>query len=199
MSLRAMLWALDLPLDDPLAKLVLLVLADQADTQGAGAFPAVGTIAERVPCGRSTTQRKLRELQAAGLIAAGDQQLVAHYPANRRPTVWQLHLQGPRVEAPTPSRGPAAVPPGAPPGAPPVGHNPSNTQELTHGRGVAARRELPDGAVGGCADHPDRRRPACAECQRVVPLHREQVRPADPEVVAAARAAVPPNRREATP
>lgn len=184
MSLRAMLWALEQPLDDPLAKLVLLVLADQADSHGAGAYPSVATVAETVPCDRATVQRKLRHLEAEGLLARGDQELVAHYAGNRRPVVYDLVL-GPHAAAP---RGRSGQPLGAAAGAAPVRHNPKETQNQPHG--VAARGERSDGQVAGCADHLDRRRPACEACQRVQPLARSQVRPASKEARAAARAAL---------
>lgn len=189
-----MLWALEQPLDDPLAKLVLLVLADQADGQGAGAYPAVSTVAAVVPCDRATVQRKLRQLEAADLLVRGDQELVSHHRADRRPTVWNLALTGPHAAAPHGPRGRSGAPHGAADGAAPLRPDPSTTQKIT--RGVAARRETPDGAVAGCATHADRRRPACAECQRVQPLHRTQVRPASPQARAAARAAL---HQKATP
>jgi hypothetical protein len=56
------------PVDDPQARLILLVLADHADANGDGAYPKRETIAEqsRVPVG--TVGRKLLDLRAAGHI-----------------------------------------------------------------------------------------------------------------------------------
>lgn len=188
-----MLWALEQDVE-PMAKLVLLVLADQADSKGRGAYPAVGTVATTVPCDRATVQRRLRDLEQAGLLRQGDQELVAHYRADRRPKVYDLVLDGAAQSGPVAGpRGRTDRGHGAADGAAPVRPNPRETQRQPHGA-AAARGETADGAVAGCADHLGRRRPACEACQRVQPLAREQVRPASKEARAAARAALTAER-----
>lgn len=183
-----MLWALHAPVPDPMAKLVLLALADQADGHGCGAYPSQGTIASTVPCDRATVQRKLALLVEHGLLARGDQQLVAHYRQDRRPVVYDLPITGPHAAAPSGLRGRTGTPDGAADGAAPVRHDPRETQGITPGQ--VARGETPDGAVAGCADHPGRRMPACAACQRVQPPTRDQVRPASQGAVQAAKDAL---------
>lgn len=91
-STLAILWAL-LPHDGPDAVLrTLTVLADYGDPEGRHAFPLVRTLAARRGCSERTVQRHLAELVELGLIVAGDQRHVAHYPVNKRPTVWDLVL-----------------------------------------------------------------------------------------------------------
>lgn len=87
---------------DPLARLVLLVLADHAHKDGSSAFPSVATIAGSVGLSDRTVQRKLAALLDAGLIRLGDQGLVSHLRADRRPTVYDLALAA-RRQAVTPS------------------------------------------------------------------------------------------------
>lgn len=88
-----MVWALKsapVPADDPLAHLVLIGLADHAHDDGREARPTVGKLAEYARCSSRTVHNKLRVLEAVGLIRRGDQALVAHLPANRRPVVYDL-------------------------------------------------------------------------------------------------------------
>lgn len=91
MSLEAMVYVLncqDAP--DPLAKWVLMGIANHADRYGRNAFPAQFTLAEYAGCSDRSVRRKLDELEGLGLIVRGDQGLVQHLPANRRPVVWDL-------------------------------------------------------------------------------------------------------------
>ncbi len=96
MTVLTMAWALKkapVP-DDPLAHLVLIGLADHANDDGTGAFPSVRTLAGYARCTPRTVQAKLRVLEAASLIRRGDQHLVERFPANRRPVVWDLVVDG---------------------------------------------------------------------------------------------------------
>ncbi len=96
MTVLTMAWALKkaaVP-DDPLAHLVLIGLADHADDDGTGAFPSVRTLASYARCTTRTVQAKLRVLEAVCLIRRGDQRLVERLPANRRPVVWDLVMDG---------------------------------------------------------------------------------------------------------
>lgn len=91
------MWALKkapIPESDPLAQLVLIGLADHAHGDGTSAWPSIATIAAYARCSRRTVQNKLRVLEEAGLIWRGDQQLVAHHRADRRPVVWNLAVNG---------------------------------------------------------------------------------------------------------
>lgn len=108
MSLRAMIWAIEqAPVDDPTSTLVLIALADSANDDGTGAWPAIATLAERARCSTRSVQRHLRALSEAGLIREGNQELVAGYRADRRPTVYDLNLARSRGDrlAPRAERG----------------------------------------------------------------------------------------------
>jgi hypothetical protein len=73
------------PVDDPQARLILLVLADHADDRGGGAWPKRETIAAqaRVPVG--TVGRKLLDLRAAGHIEE-----TGRTGYNNRTVVWRV-------------------------------------------------------------------------------------------------------------
>lgn len=88
-----MVWALKTaPVDDPLEHLILIGLADHAGPDGTGARPAASTLAEYARCSVRTVRYRLRGLEAAGLIVRGDQRIVEHLRADRRPVVWDLDL-----------------------------------------------------------------------------------------------------------
>ena len=90
-----MVWALnchDAP--DALAKLVLLGLANHADATGGNAWASAQTLADYADCSRRSVIRKLKELEAVGLIVRGDQRLVAHLRGDRRPIVWDIVTDG---------------------------------------------------------------------------------------------------------
>jgi hypothetical protein len=70
----------------PLAKAVLLALADRAADDGTGAWPSVRTIADEVELGKRTTDAVLAALKAEGLI---EEQAP---PGQHRPRTWRLHL-----------------------------------------------------------------------------------------------------------
>lgn len=102
MSHQATTWALygvarDVVSDS--ARMTLLALADHTDPDGRGAFPSVQRLAERLGRTRRTIERHIEELHAAGLIVPGDQELVAHVRADRRPNVWDLAMTVPEVSA----------------------------------------------------------------------------------------------------
>jgi DNA-binding Lrp family transcriptional regulator len=68
-------------------------LADRADDEGRDAFPSIATLVEQSHLSRSTIKRILRRLEERGLISRGDQLKVAHYRIDRRPVVWDLHVE----------------------------------------------------------------------------------------------------------
>jgi hypothetical protein len=92
MSTRVVAWVLEsvrLP-GDPIAKLVLLGLAEHANPDGTAAWPTQAKLAEYADVSTRTVIRKLQELQELGFIQPGDQELVSHYRADRRPRVWDV-------------------------------------------------------------------------------------------------------------
>ena len=91
MSFEATTWALKIDgVDDATSRVILLGLASHARADGSAAWPSVKTLAEYACCSERTVHRRLRDLEAAGLIRRGDQALVGHLDANRRPVVWDL-------------------------------------------------------------------------------------------------------------
>lgn len=73
-------------------KLVLMGFANHAHKDGTAAFPSIPTIMEYAECSRSTAQRHVAALVEEGWMREGDQQLVAHYAANKRPVVYDLSM-----------------------------------------------------------------------------------------------------------
>lgn len=86
-----MVWALncDVPADGA-AKLILLALANEADSRGRNASPTREELAQRALCSVKTVDRKLADLAGALLIKLGDQRRVRHLRADRRPIVYDL-------------------------------------------------------------------------------------------------------------
>lgn len=73
MSTRAMTWAFGQRAGSPMAKLVLLALADHHDDEtGADPFPAIRTIAAETEMNERSVRRHLEALEAAGLIGCRD-------------------------------------------------------------------------------------------------------------------------------
>lgn len=88
-----MVWALTkAPVADPVARLVLVGLGNHADPDGRGARPAQATLARYVGVSTRTVRTKLRLLEDLGLVHPGDQDMVAHLRADRRPVVFDLAL-----------------------------------------------------------------------------------------------------------
>lgn len=93
MSLKAMLWVMEeAPVENQGELVVLYALADRADDRGCGAFPSQEWIATRARCSVRTVRRKLQALEESRVIRRGDQDLVSHYRADRRPTVWDINI-----------------------------------------------------------------------------------------------------------
>lgn len=78
---------------------VLDKLADAHHTDTDSAYRNVESVAVELGCSRRTVQRAFRDLEVAGLIHRGDQRLLGHLRADRRPTVYRLafarHARGP--------------------------------------------------------------------------------------------------------
>ena len=69
MSIKAVGWAFDQKLSDPMAKLVLLAVADHYNESSGDAWPSVERLMEYTEASRSTVLRKLKKLETTGLIS----------------------------------------------------------------------------------------------------------------------------------
>lgn len=69
MSIKAVSWALEQSLKDPTGKLVLIALADRYNDEYGHAWPSVAWLATAGDCSERTIRRKLRELEAKGLVS----------------------------------------------------------------------------------------------------------------------------------
>ncbi|MFD7829362.1 helix-turn-helix domain-containing protein [Kitasatospora sp. NPDC059803] len=93
MSLDPLLWALkDSPTSDPFERLILITLAEKADSDGCNAFPSKSTLARAALCDVKTVGRKLAQLRQRGLIGEGDQSAARHIPERYRPVVYDLQI-----------------------------------------------------------------------------------------------------------
>lgn len=117
MTILTMVWALKtapVPQNDPVAHLVLIAYADHANDDGTAAWPSVATVARYARCTPRTVHTKLRVLLEHGLMRPGDQRLVDHLPANRRPVVYDLVMNPfggePQPVQPDPERESAVQP-----------------------------------------------------------------------------------------
>ena len=113
MSLEALLWVVDLPMNvcSSSAFRVLGKLADRADKLGRGAYPKVATIAAQLDCSHRTVQRAIRELLDLGLIREGDPSLVQRARADHRPNVYDLMTSALVLHEHLASRGDTSVTP----------------------------------------------------------------------------------------
>jgi len=127
MSVEALSWALNQPVGDPTAKLILIGLANHADREGRNAWPSVETLAEYAGCSVRTVHRHLRVLAEDGWTALGNQELVAHISPGRRPLVRDVVMgRGDNMTPRKTRRGDTRVTPGVT-----VGDTPGVT-ELCH-------------------------------------------------------------------
>jgi hypothetical protein len=95
-----MLWALkEAPATSTTQRVILVTMADPAADDGTRSFLAQGTIAGIVGCTDRTVREHLGEMERAGLIRRGDQELVSHYRADRRPVVWDLAVPRPEISS----------------------------------------------------------------------------------------------------
>ena len=69
MSIKALAWAWEYQTSDPLEKLVLLCVADHMNDSMGQAWPSVERICTMCGCSRSTTLRKLKQLEEKGILS----------------------------------------------------------------------------------------------------------------------------------
>ncbi len=145
-----MTWVLEEAPDLPAHLLgTLLALANHAGRDGTGARPSQETLAWYTRKARRNVRKDIDALLKLGLIREGDQRVVAHLRADRRPVVYDLAMErkrtpvvldegmpasprkvgtGGRTDPPgTPSRGDAHVPHGGMPASPKPSTEPSTS------------------------------------------------------------------------
>lgn len=102
MSLKVITWVLyEAPVTQQSHLLVLLALADRAHDDGTAAYPSREWIGERARCSVRSVASHLRALEEAGLIRKGDQELVGHFRADRRPVVYDVVMTAGNVCTPS--------------------------------------------------------------------------------------------------
>lgn len=69
MSIKAVSWAFDQKLNDPLCKLVLLAVADHYNESSGDAWPSIERLMEYTEASRSTVIRKLKILETTGYMS----------------------------------------------------------------------------------------------------------------------------------
>jgi hypothetical protein len=89
-SIEAMAWVLGTEVGDPVAKLVLIGLANHARADGTASWPSKKVLAEYAEVSTRTVVTKLQWLEERGFITLGDQRLTEYMRADRRPRVWDL-------------------------------------------------------------------------------------------------------------
>ena len=68
MSIKAVSWAFDQQIKDPLAKLVLIAVADHINESTGNAWPSVERLEHMTCASRSTVLRKLKLLETSGFL-----------------------------------------------------------------------------------------------------------------------------------
>lgn len=95
-----MAWAMEQQaVSDASARHVLLCLANYADHQGKAAFPSTAKLEKDTGLSESTIRRKLDALEEMGMIAKGNQTIVAAYidRADKRPICYDILMTKPGV------------------------------------------------------------------------------------------------------
>lgn len=166
-SLAAMLWALnEAQVTDPVAKLILIAMGDHANPQGQGCYAAQSTLAAQALCTDRTVRTHISEMERAGVIRRGDQQMVDHFRPDRRPVVWDLAMTSrPEISS---GRKLTTVTAGnsRPNDRKPASDKPSTNQELEPGK---IDRNSADPLLASLRTEIPRPAPRCAHGE---PLHR---------------------------
>ncbi|MCA1834807.1 MAG: hypothetical protein LC721_00155 [Actinobacteria bacterium] len=93
MSFEALLWATkSAPIADASEWAVLVAMAEAADDDGCNCYRSRTTIGSMVKLDPKTVGRRQAEMESRGLLKRGDQSVVNHIPADRRPVVWDLMI-----------------------------------------------------------------------------------------------------------
>lgn len=152
MSIQAMAWAFkQRQIKSPTQRYVLLCLANYAGEDGHNAFPSVKRLCDDSGLKERAVRKALRELEAGGFIAKGNQAIAAAHieRPDHRPTVYSLIVQRGAPNAPRESNGVHHRPNGVhvvPPRGAPRAPDPSVNHQLS-GEAGAAFRGAPPGTL----------------------------------------------------
>ena len=105
MSIKAVSWALEQFVADPVAKLVLIGIADRFNDEQGYAWPSVAWLSKAASVSDRTVQRKLKSLEEQGFLAANRQTGAStHYRLNIEggvtPSVGGDNLSGVTIACP---------------------------------------------------------------------------------------------------
>lgn len=90
MSWFAIAYAETAPVVDVYERSILTLMAHRADHDGTGCWPSIPTMAEYACCDDKTIERRLAAMRRRKVIAYGNQKLVRHLPADKRPKVYDI-------------------------------------------------------------------------------------------------------------
>lgn len=94
MSLKATIWVMDKAPVKSFEEIILLyALANGADEHGRNTWLQREQAARRIGCSLEDVTGHLEMLEQRGVISKGNQEIVSHYPVDRRPTVWDLNCE----------------------------------------------------------------------------------------------------------
>lgn len=92
MSIPATNWVWSQTVGNSNRKLVLLKFADHAHDDGTAAYCGIPKVAKFAECDERTAKRHVKWLYEHGYLTEGDQELVSHFPTNKRPIVYNLAM-----------------------------------------------------------------------------------------------------------
>lgn len=161
MSSEAVNWVRDRY--DGSAVAVLFVIASYTDKEGRGCYASTTTIAAGANKSARQVKRDLALLRKEGVIAPGDQKLVAHLHPEQRPVVYDLPALADPVSSTTPPRGRTRHHPSDIHGQNPVSPttpktSPSGRDRAGRAQGSAPRTSAPsahsfvDDGCGSCTE-----------------------------------------------
>ena len=124
MSVKAIGWAFEQKVDDPLAKLVLLALADHYNESTGDAWPSIDRLVAITEGSRSTVIRKLKKLEQVGFISREKRY--------NKTDVYRIHFTGVTLTPQTESTGVTQTPLG-------VSHRHTNTYLTVNNNNISKK------------------------------------------------------------
>jgi hypothetical protein len=144
---------------------VAFVIATYTDREGRGCRASIATIAAGANKSARQVKRDLAMLRKEGIIAPGDQRLVAHLHPEQRPVVYDLPAVADLVSSTTPPRGRGRHHPGDIRGQDPVSPTTPKTSPSERDRAERAQGSAPHtGAAGSCPAFIDDGDGRCTQC-----------------------------------